>query len=337
MLNRRLLLAALLGAAHAPVLARQASHIAASWQDDQGQAWLGLLQPQQGSLQVQAKQALPDRAHGIVWAPDGSVLTTARRPGDWLLRWWPSTGRTQWRWSEPGQHFNGHLLRRHDGHWLSTETDLANGEGLLALRDRNTLEKLESWPSGGRDPHALLADGDHHVLIANGGLLLEAASGRRVLSGGPPTSNLSRVAIGSGEQKSWRLEDPWLSIRHLARSANGRVGIALQAQHAQVQTRARAPLLALWDGQALLTAPDSALAGDGYAADICAAPGGGFWLSAPASGLLVFGDDGRVKRLDLVGAGPLSANGWAGGRQHARRPTRSWALPAGLRLDNHWL
>ncbi|MFN4116316.1 MAG: DUF1513 domain-containing protein [Inhella sp.] len=325
-------------AAAAPVVAKQpgGKAIATSWQDEQGQAWLGLLLPRGDQLTIQTQLALPGRAHGVLWAPDGSVLAAARRPGDWLLRWWPQQGgRVRWRWSAAGQHFNGHLLRRADGHWLSSETDLADSQGLLVLRDRTTLEMLDSWPSGGRDPHALLADGDGHVLVANGGLVLDAASGRRVVADGPPASSLSRVAMHSGAVQSWRLADPWLSIRHLARAADGRVGVALQAQHIELEARTQAPLLALWDGVDLATVTGSHDGVGGYGADLTA-QGQGLRVSATQANLLIdWQPDGSLQRRPLAGAGALSS-AWSFGRGLGlpqNGPAR--ALPTGCLVDNH--
>src|SRR5690606_21978582 len=48
------------------------------------------------ALQVREQTELPTRAHGLARWPDGSVLIAARRPGDWLLRWWPDSGERTW-------------------------------------------------------------------------------------------------------------------------------------------------------------------------------------------------------------------------------------------------
>ncbi len=337
MARRRLLMSAL-GAACLPVLAApdpERSRVATAWLDDQGQAWLGLLRVQREGFEVQARLALPGRAHGIARHPDGSLLAAARRPGDWLLRWWPQSGRTQWRWNEPGQHFNGHLLRRADGHWLATETDMDSGEGLLALRDADTLELLDAWPSGGRDPHALLALDGGQVLVANGGLALDAASGRRVIAPGPPDSNLALHTQPGAAPRRWQLDDAWLSIRHLARAPDGRVGIALQAQHTLPAERAAAPLLALWNGDTLHTVAGSHDGGGGYGGDI-AATERGLRLSATLAGWVLdwTPDLGAVTRRALPGAGAL-VGPWCFGREQALGGSGARALPGDCQVDNH--
>src|SRR3990167_1248481 len=66
-------------------------HLAAAWERE-GSFHIGLLSTQPGAgqpLQIHASLEVPTRAHGLFVLPDGSVLATARRPGDWLVRWWP--------------------------------------------------------------------------------------------------------------------------------------------------------------------------------------------------------------------------------------------------------
>ena len=49
----------------------------------------------------------------------------------------------------------------------------------------------------------------------------------------------------------WRLDGPYLSIRHLALDPRAqRLGIALQAQHPAPEDRWRAPVLAVFDSHA---------------------------------------------------------------------------------------
>ena len=59
-------------------------------------------------------------------------------------------------------------------------------------------------------------------------------------------------------QQRWALEDPRLSVRHMAWSVDGDqrlLGIALQAQHDERQERRNAPMIAVWDGSTLTLPP----------------------------------------------------------------------------------
>src|SRR3989338_2690858 len=58
--------------------------LAAAWERESS-FHIGLLSTQPGagqSLQIHASLEVPPRAHGLFVLPDGSVLATARRPGD---------------------------------------------------------------------------------------------------------------------------------------------------------------------------------------------------------------------------------------------------------------
>jgi uncharacterized protein len=98
-------------------------HLAAAW-EHQGSFHIGVLSTQDGAgqaLQVHAALGVPTRAHGLYVLPDGSVLTTARRPGDWLVRWRPGDGsEPQWLWQDGDRSFNGHVLASADGQRLYT-------------------------------------------------------------------------------------------------------------------------------------------------------------------------------------------------------------------------
>lgn len=109
-LHRRHALAALAGLG-ACVLAPGAAfaspgermHLAAAW-EHQGSFHIGVLSTHGGAgqaLQVHAALEVPTRAHGLCVLPDGSVIATARRPGDWLVRWRPGAGgKPQWLWQD---------------------------------------------------------------------------------------------------------------------------------------------------------------------------------------------------------------------------------------------
>ena len=264
---------------HAGAVAQHDPRFVAAWDDVAGRHHLGLLGVRDDSLQVIASTELPTRAHGLLVEPGGTVLAAARRPGDWMLRWAPVGGAAQWFWSEPDRRHTGHLL--HDGRRLySAETDQQSGQGLIALRDARTLERHTEWATHGIDPHQFIVDADGSLLVANGGVPTLAETGRSRREMDRMDASLVRLDGRSGELLGqWRLDDPRLSIRHLARDPTGIVGVALQAEHDDAQAKAAAPVLALFDGDTLRTV-DTPMSLAGYGGDI-AATSTGFIVSVP--------------------------------------------------------
>lgn len=329
---------------------RAGLRLAAAWERD-GQPQIGWLQPDPatGALRVQAALDLPTRAHGLALLPEGSLVAVARRPGDWLLRWRPDR-LARWHWLAPGQQFNGHVLASPDGRQLlCTQTAHEDGEGRIGLYRGADLAPLETLPSGGRDPHQLLWDpqqAGRRLMVAHGGLTQTPETGRRKLDRAGMDASLVALDLDPDRgpdrvQGRWRLDDPRLSLRHLAWS-DGVLGIALQAEHDAPEDRARAPVLACFDGRQLRPA-EAGLPLAGYGGDIVAAPGGGFLVACPRADAAVhFDADGRLRqRLALPAVCALARDPqgglWLGGQPQARGADRTLALPEGLQLDNHWL
>jgi hypothetical protein len=340
----------LLGAVALPTArAAQGTTLLASWAEgDRHHA--GQLALDEAGVRVRAHIELPTRAHGLALEADGGVLVAARRPGDWLLRWHPANNSAQWHWVDDDRRLNGHVLRAPDGGAVwTTETDQADARGLIGVRDATTLTKTGEWPTHGMDPHAMLVLPERvgdvpagALLVANGGIPTQSETGRshRDLSRMDP----SLVALDSRTGRllgQWRLADPRLSIRHLAFDpASHQVGIALQAEHGDEAARRAAPLLALWSATGLQAAPAMPQA-MGYGGDVCARPGGGFFVSATrAHAVLATDAQGRVVgRIPLRDAGALAGSGarwWGAGAQALLVAGHPLAAPATLRLDNHW-
>jgi uncharacterized protein len=322
---------------------------AAAWETESGAWRIGLLAPRGRSLTARAQFEVPTRAHGLLLDKNQRLLAAARRPGDWLVRWSPHSGKSAWAWAEPDRVFNGHVIASADGRLLyTTETNLETGAGLIGVRDASSLEKTAEWSSGGMDPHELLLDADGSLLVANGGIPTLPETGRIKVHLDRMDASLARLETTGGElHGQWRLSDPRLSLRHIAwGSAAGQqrvLGIALQAEHADAQRRSAAPVLALFDGQHLRPASlPRSLAG--YGGDIAFA-GGNFAVSCPrAGGVALYSATGQWQRfVPLDDACPLAATPsvlWAGGRTEAvalaPNEPGSHRLE-GLRLDNHWL
>ncbi|PZP99784.1 MAG: DUF1513 domain-containing protein [Variovorax paradoxus] len=353
MLTRRHCLALGAAALAAPVWSAATPRLLAAWQcepQDTAEAaryQIGLLAAQADALVVARALDVPTRAHGLLAEAGGTVLAVARRPGDWLLRWKPGEADPQTAWIEPDRAFNGHVIASRDGRRLyTTETDLETGAGLVGVRDAATLEKTAEWPTRGMDPHELLLDADGSLVVANGGIPTLHETGRLKIGLERMDASLVRLDTRDGAVRGqWRLPDARLSLRHIAWGGqDGRLlGIALQAEHGDAAARQSAPLLALFDGQALRTAAALRPLG-GYGGDIAWA-NGGFAVSTPkVDGFARWGADGRWQGFTaLAEACALAADTgrlWAGGREEAlvteAGTVATRPVPA-LRLDNHWL
>lgn len=357
-LRRRHWLAAAAALAAAPSWAAQPPQrrLLAAWQHAD-QQHVGLLRMDGRRLVVGAQLEVPTRAHGLVAEPGGTVLAVARRPGDWLLRWTPRTGHAAWHWIDGDRRFNGHVVRSGKETLWTTETDLASGQGLIGVRDAASLEKTEEWRTRGLDPHQLLALPEPlgrfpagTLVVANGGIATLPETGRVKHDLQRMDPSLVALDPRSGALLGqWRLDDRFLSIRHLAWEPRARrLGIALQAEHAQAPEREAAPVFASWDGEVLAAARGQPRM-QGYGGDICPHPGGGFIVSCPrADALAVFAADGqflRTLRHPLAYALAQSAGAWwSSGREaalavgrtdthlldHPSTPAASW------QFDNHW-
>lgn len=328
------------------------TRLLAAWQSDNEQC-IGLIDLSAGEARVAHRLPVPTRAHGLFVEAGGSVLAMARRPGDWLVRWHPATGTTQWQWIEDDHRFNGHVMASPDGQTLwTTETDRESGQGRVSLRVARTLARTAVLATQGLDPHEMLVlparVGDvpaGSLLVANGGIPTQPETGRAKLELDRMDASLVALDGHTGQVLGqWRLDDARLSIRHLAWDpVSGRVGIALQAEHDDAQARQAAPVLAVWDGRALQAARGQP-AFAGYGGDICARPGGGFLVSCTrahhVAGFDARGVWQRSEPLQEACALGNTADGWwAAGRAQALSNTTvdPLGLPGGLRMDNHWL
>lgn len=337
-----------------------------------GAAWRGVAEtdPQQlGVLEVdwaarrvsvRWQHTLPGRAHGLLAEPDGGLVAMAMRPGVWMMRCDAEgrvAARIDLRDERADRRFDGHVVPSADGRWLyTTETDLARSEGWVGVRDRTTLRKVAEFRSHGPDPHQLLVADDGTLLLANGGLHRGPDGRKRDLE--RMDASLVRLDPQRGGERrgQWRLDDPRLSLRHLAWSEPGEdgrrlLGIALQAEHDDPVRRAHAPILAVWDGERL-TVPSASAEGGGYAGDIAAAAGGGFVLSAQKANRALRWSPAEPGQLTKVaeltdpcalaawtdGQGAVVMAGALGvGRWHPSRPGAMLAWPQGMALDNHWV
>jgi uncharacterized protein len=335
----------------------------AAWQDARNQNHIGLLQIEPDAVHIISSLSVPTRAHGLAWQSDprsgpsdGSVLAVARRPGDWMLRWHPAAARAQWLWAEPGRCFNGHVLCHPQATaCFTTETDLNTGQGLLVRRHSTSLQETAVWPTQGVDPHDMEWLPDGHILVANGGISTHSETGRTKLALAQMDSSLVRININANTSSTtghisgqWRLADPRLSLRHLARNPHtGQVGVALQAEHTNLEQRAAAPLLALLNPNhsSPLQPVSTACSTSGYAGDIASLPQA--WLvSCPREHQVqsvnaqsrVASPPITLKSACALAAGHGEKNIWLLGANQVRHSNLSepaGSLPTDLHFENH--
>ncbi|MBI5722171.1 MAG: DUF1513 domain-containing protein [Burkholderiales bacterium] len=330
-------------------------------------------------IRVAAENPVAGRAHGLLALADGGFLAVANRPGRWLLRC-DARGQVQQRLAidseRPLRTFNGHVETSAaggaggTGDWLyTTETDPETGAGWISVRDARTLSRVAQFVAGGRDPHQLLRARDGSLLVAIGGIVRDREGHK--IEAGRMAPSLARLAPAQGiVLGQWQLDDPRLSIRHLAWARAGArpagdevsgdlsddigdaplLGLALQAEHEQEDRRRNAPALAVWDGESLHIATADAGAA-GYAGDIAAGPGGGFVISAQKARRGLWWHPSRPERLTPVaeltepcalatvdgGAGVLISAGRGAARWHAREAPAMLPWPVALAPDNHWV
>jgi hypothetical protein len=370
-MNRRQLLLALAASGASTFLPRLALAANPARQAVIGAAWRGpnpsdpyvagalVADWEAKQLTIRYAVPLPTRPHGILAEPDGGLLVLGVRPGTWMLRC-DGAGKTvqRLRLDEDGAtaRLGGHAVFSADGALIyTTETDFKDGRGQLGVRDRNTLKKLAEWDTHGIDPHQLLLDSDDKIIVANGGVPRTAEDKKYELQRMDPS--LVRLDTGSGKLlRQWRLDDPRLSLRHLAWNTDAtgrtRLGIALQAEHGDALLRKAAPVLAVLEGDRLQV-PTRANDGIGYAGDIAAAGDGGFVTSSNQAGLAQLWQPGAPDGLTTVAAikeayalapwagpsrgGVLIATALGLGRWHPSAPPMLLPWPQPMALDNHWV
>lgn len=340
----------------------KSARIAAAWRgpNPADTYYAGILLADWGRKKLEILHAvpLPTRPHGLLPEADGSLLVAGVRPGTWLMRIDPA-GNVVRQIDIPASAevlLNGHAIHDRTGQFIfTTETDFASGRGRIGVRDRQTLEKVDEWDSGGLEPHQLLLDADGHVVVANGGIPRNRADKKFDLQG--MDSSLVRLDGRSGKLlRQWKLDDSRLSLRHLAWSTapdgERRLGIAMQAEHGDSVQRSQAPFLAVLEGDTLRV-PTRANDGFGYGGDLAAAYNGGFVVSSNQAGLAQLWHPGAPEKLTSVvelqeayamaewpgpqpGGGVLVATALGLVRWHPVAKPVFLAWPKPMALDNHW-
>lgn len=311
-------------------------------------------------LSIRYAVPLPTRPHGLIAEADGGLTICGVQPGTWIMRC-DGAGKVirQVRLDEEGEtRLGGHAVVSADGAQLfATGTDFRTGQGRIVVRDQASLKKLDEWPTHGIDPHQLLLDGQGHPVVANGGAARTREDKKVDLD--RMDSSLVRLDATSGKLLGqWRLDDPRLSLRHMAWNRHpaeegALLGIAMQAEHAAAAQRSAAPILAVFDGDRL-EIPTRENDGVGYSGDIAPAHRGGFVLSSNKAGVAQLWHPGIAEKLQPVvkmqeayalsawhgpgrGGGVLVATALGLGRWHPEAPPVLIPWPQPMALDNHWV
>jgi hypothetical protein len=311
-------------------------------------------------LTIRYAVPLPTRAHGLIAEVDGGLTICGARPGAWIMRC-DGAGKPiqRVRLDEEGEtRLGGHAALSVDGSLLfATGTDFRTGQGRILVRDRATFKKLDEWPTHGIDPHQVLLDGQGSLLIANGGV--PRTRDDKKINLDRMDSSLVRLDVGSGRLLSqWRLDDPRLSLRHMAwnrdpSEADALLGIAMQAEHDDPAARSTAPILALFDKKRLYT-PTRENDGVGYSGDIVPAHRAGFVVSSHQPGLAQLWHPSIAEKLQPIvklknasalapwhgpgkGGGVLVATALGVGRWHPEVQPTLIPWPQPMALDNHWV
>ena len=179
---------------------------------------------------------LPDRGHDIALSPVNSDLVVfARRPGDWMAVVDRRTGEVRKLVRSPeGRHFYGHGIYSRDGRLLyATENNVTSGQGVLGVYDATAgYARIGEQPTHGIGPHDVaFMPGGGLLLVANGGIRTDPATGREILNKHQMEPSLALVDPRTGEalhKVDFGRDMTGLSIRHLAMAADGEAAFACQ-------------------------------------------------------------------------------------------------------------
>ncbi|MBV1907902.1 MAG: DUF1513 domain-containing protein [Kangiellaceae bacterium] len=182
------------------------------------------------------------RGHSVDFNPRHSnfAILFGRRPSKQLIRIQiPNNKIDKVVSCEANRHFFGHGCFSHDGKKLYTsEASLTNegkvkaGEGIIGVRDPDTLQKTDEFKSFGIGPHEIkFIPNTDTLVVANGGLLTRPQSGRTKLNLNTMQSNLSYVDVRTKRLiEVASVPESKASIRHIDITPDGTVAIAMQFQ-----------------------------------------------------------------------------------------------------------
>ncbi|CZF82111.1 DUF1513 domain-containing protein [Grimontia marina] len=175
---------------------------------------------------------LPGRGHGIAISNNKQLAYVfARRPGDFIQTIDLKTGGVRNITHPPSEKFyygHGDVL---GNQLFVVEGDIASSEGSIGVYHTNrdgSLTRMREISGFGVGPHEMKVINGNTMAVAVGGIRTE---GRKKLNLDSMQPSLVMIDIESGlVTERYTLEDPKLSIRHLATGPEGVVFIAQQYQ-----------------------------------------------------------------------------------------------------------
>lgn len=229
-----------------------------SWADAGSPSYLAAAKTQNGSFalfgldeaaNIRFSIPLPTRGHAAAAHPTRpEAVAFARRPGTYAIVIDCSTGNQIAQLTAPeGRHFYGHGCFSSDGETLfTTENAYETGDGMIGIWDRSAgYRRIGEITSGGIGPHEIRRlPNTETLVVANGGIKTDPAMARMKLNLDTMRPNLSYISPDGAviEQVMLGAELAQNSIRHIAISTDGLVGMAMQWQGPKTETP---PLLAL--------------------------------------------------------------------------------------------
>ena len=189
------------------------------------------------SAQITFEIPLPARGHAAAAHPlRPEAVAFARRPGTFAIVLDCSSGHQKASLAAPaGRHFCGHGAFSAEGDLLfTTENDYDAARGMIGVWDaRQNYARVGEFPSGGVGPHDIKRlPGEEVLVVANGGIETHPSTGRAKLNLPTMRANLSYLDFSGNRLSKMELDTDHQrnSIRHLAVSADGGVGFAMQWQ-----------------------------------------------------------------------------------------------------------
>jgi hypothetical protein len=294
------------------------------------------------------RQALGWRAHDVIADPAREICAViGRKPGHEALLCDLASGEALRRLHPlAGCTFDGHAAFSRDGEQLYTTQSEGKAQiGHVVVYDAARGTILRSFSSHGVEPHELLWADGHTLAIGNGGILDRNSTD-------PIQSSLVWLDAATGDRRGRVVLDEdneTLSLRHIARLADGRIVCGVQDQDFATDLR---PLVFIADATGQITHLDLPIAVHrrllGYIGSVAVDPSGAYiCATSPRGGLAVVwsATDGRyIDTIDLpdtcgVAGGPGAGDFLLSSGHGARLPIHIdlvdgiVALPEALRLD----
>jgi hypothetical protein len=190
------------------------------------------------------QRTMPARGHALELSPDGALCAIIdRKPGAAITFCRSADGALLNRIAAPeGSSLDGHAVFNRAGTILyATESRDGDQAGSIAVFNVADGTRVATFPTHGIEPHELIwAEPDHSLAIGNGGIRDKLAMEAEI------ESSLVLLDARDGTQLAKHaLDDDLisLSIRHLARGADGEIVFVMQDQDAATDWRPMAGLL----------------------------------------------------------------------------------------------